>query len=160
MITLGERLDGIHIRVRVPGTEIEAELRDRTNVTIHFGRSVYEWLNEPHLEHYLATLARLLYTEWVRQYRAALSGSAVEVDVARHQEFFAAREQLTASGRSADGRVTISATGMQDFHVRIAPGTVRELGEREFVASTTGAVAAFLADQRAKIGELKERCFG
>ena len=162
MISLGERLDGIRVRVQVPGTEIGAELRNRTDVTLTFGRSVYKWLSESHLEHFLATLARLLYAEWLRQYRAALSESYLSAsgpETPQEREFLAAREKLEASGQSPDGRITISATGMQNFRVRIAPGTLRELREREFVASATEAVTAFLDDQRTKIGELKQQFF-
>lgn len=164
MTSLGDRLDAIHLRVRVPGTDIEAELRDRTNVTISFSDGGYEWLAEPGLEHHMARLARLLYTAWVRAYRDALSDafrSAMgDPPDQRERDFLAARAQLRECGASSDGRVTISATDMHEITVRIAAGTVRALSEREFVSDTGEAVAALLADRRAKVRELKLRYFG
>ena len=164
MRSLGDRLDAIHLRVRVPGTDIEAELRDRTDVTISFGDGGYQWLSERDLERYMASLARLLYTAWVRAYRdnlpdAFLSAMDGPPDQ-REQDFLAARAELREQGASGDGRVTISAADMHDMTVRITPGTLRVLSEREFAADTREAVTALLADRRAKVRELKMRYFG
>jgi hypothetical protein len=49
---------------------------------------------------------------------------------------------------------------MHDITVRITPGTLRSLPEAQFVADTREAVAALLADRRAKVRELKLRYFG
>lgn len=73
---LADRLDGIRVRVRAPGADIEAELRNRTDITITFGESVYEFADERGLERSLAALARLVYAGWLRQYRAAIDESA------------------------------------------------------------------------------------
>jgi hypothetical protein len=162
MSSLAERLDAIRVHVKVPGADIEAELRGRTDVTLSFGRSVYEWLNEANLERFLAALARLLYVEWTRQYRAALSEPFRDAGTAesqRDRDFLAERDTLEAGGTSTDGRITVSATGMHNFSVRITRGSLRELSEREFVAGTREAVVSFLDDQRAKVRELKLRYF-
>jgi hypothetical protein len=164
MTSLGNRLDAIHLRIRVPGTDIAAELRDRTDVTISFGDGGYEWLAERDLEHHLASLARLLHTAWVRAYRDALPDaflSAMDDPPDQHErDFLAARAQLREHGASSDGRITITAVDMHDITVRITPGTLRALSEREFVADTREAVAALMADRRAKVRELKLRYFG
>jgi hypothetical protein len=162
--SLGDRLDAIHLKVRVPGTDIEAVLRDRTDVTISFGDGGYQWLAERDLEHHMASLARLLYTAWVRAYHAALPDAFLSAMDApsdqREQDFLEARAQLREHGASGDGRIAISATDMHDIKVRITPGTLRSLSEGEFVADTREAVAVLLADRRAKVRELKLRYFG
>lgn len=164
MTSLGNRLDAIHLKVRVSGTDIEAELRNRTDVTISFGDGGYQWLAERDLEHHMASLARLLYTAWVRAYRGALSDASRSAmdgpPDQRERDVLAARAQLREHGASSDGRITISATDMRDITVRIVPGTLRALSEAEFVADTREAVAALLADRRAKVRELKLRYFG
>jgi hypothetical protein len=162
MSSLAERLDNIRLRVRVPGTEIEAELRNRKDVTISFGESVYAFLNERSLEQYLATLARLFYVGWVREYRAAISGTSIvvgEPESQQDRDFLEARSQMESAGASSDGRITISAIGMQDPEVHIVPGTLRELSEEQFVARTKEAVIALAEDYQAKIRELKVRFF-
>lgn len=162
MTSLGERLDSIHLRVRVPGTDISAELRNRTDVSVSFGPDVYPWLNERYLERYLATGARLLYTAWVREYRAALNDSFLDASYASEQhdrDFLAARDAIEVQGTSSDQRIAVSAVGMQDIRVRIADGTIRALNEQEFVASAKEAVDALLQDYLAKVRELKIRFF-
>jgi hypothetical protein len=54
---LAGRLDAIRVRVRAPGVDIGAELRDRTDITITFGESVYDFADERGLERALAALA-------------------------------------------------------------------------------------------------------
>jgi hypothetical protein len=162
--SLGDRLDTIHLTVRVPGTDIEAELRNRSDVTISLGDGGYQWIAERDLEHHMASLARLLYTAWVRAYHAALPDAFLSAMNAspdqRDRDFLAARAQLREHGTSRDGRIAISATDMHDITVRITPGTLRSLPEAQFVADTREAVAALLADRRAKVRELKLRYFG
>lgn len=159
---LGDRLDGIRLRARVPGTEISGELCNRKEISISFGSDSYPWLREPQLEGYLASLARLLCAGWQRESELALRDSFLDVDPpqdARSQGYERAREQLEASGSSADGRVTVSAVGLRNFTVHITPGTLRELAEHEFVARVREAATAFLADHMARIHDLKTEFF-
>jgi hypothetical protein len=158
---LADRLDRIHVRVRAPGAEIEAELRNRTDVTISFGESVYEFLNERGLERYLTSLARLLYAGWLREYRAAVDESAL--DIAPHdrrdRDFLDARSEIESSGASGDGRITFSAVGMQEMSVKIVPGTARELTEAQFAAQAKEAVTILIQDHLAKVRDLKVRFY-
>ncbi|HEV8558278.1 MAG TPA: hypothetical protein VGR06_18045 [Actinophytocola sp.] len=159
---LADRLDAISVRVRVPGTEIMAELRHRTDVTISFGESVYEFLDERGLERFLVSLARMLYAAWLREYRAAIADSALDVEPhdQRDHDFFDARSKIEASGSSAGGRIAFSAKGMQDMSAKIAPGTLRELTETQFTARAKEAVTALIQDHLAKVRELKTRFYG
>jgi hypothetical protein len=110
----------------------------------------------------MSSLARLLYVGWIREYRAALSHSFIEIGAPESQadrDFLAAREQMESAGVSNDGKITISAVGMQNATVRIAPGTLRELSEQQFVARIAEAVTALAEDHLAKVRELKVRYF-
>lgn len=160
MGALADRLDGIRVRVCVPGTEIRAELSERTRIDVSFGEGTYEWLHEGDLQHHLATLARLLVTGWMRDYRAALTANDLlpaPPEELRNRDYERARDELVASGASGDGRVTVSAIGLRDFTVRIVPGTLRELTEDRFRSCVGEAATAFLADHMNRIHLLKFR---
>jgi hypothetical protein len=162
METLADRLDRIRIRVQAPGSDMYAELRNRKDVTITFGPSVYEWLTEATMERLVAGMARLMYVEWLRQYRAALPDeflNAVGAESQNDRDYLAARAELESFGASADGRVALSAVGMLNVAVRIVPGTLRALDEHQFSAGVTEAVHALADDHQAKIRELKQRFF-
>jgi hypothetical protein len=156
---LAERLDNIRVQVRAPGAEIQAELSSRNIITLSFGESVYAFISERYLEHALASLARLLFAGWVREHRAAIADTGLNIDPKDQHDlrFRDERQEIRSSGESSDGRVRLSAVGMDDFTVRIKRGTVRELREREFVARVGEAASALLADYRAQVRELKKR---
>ena len=159
---LAERLDNIRVRVRAPGADIEAELSARNTITLSFGESVYEFIRERYLEHALASLARLLFAAWLREYRAAIADTGLNIDPKDQHDlnFRDERQEIRSSGESSDGRITLSTVGMNDFTARITRGTVRDLREREFVALVEEAAAALLADYRAQVRELKKRYYG
>ncbi|WP_244223578.1 hypothetical protein [Amycolatopsis circi] len=158
---LAERLDGIRVRVQAPGTEIEAELRRRTDIAVSFGESVYEFIDESALENALASIARLLWAGWQRQYRAAIDETELNIDAddLRDSNFFADRAQVEAVGRSSDERITISAIGMENFSVHVKPGTVREVPEEQFAAGASEAAAKLIQDFQSQVDELKKRYY-
>jgi hypothetical protein len=161
--THSERIDAIRLDVAVPGTEIRAQLRDRDQVTLSFGRGRYDYMRERDLEHHLATLARLLYTGWIRAYRATISETMLDSfdpESQTDQEYAAARDRLTSRGASGDGRITMTASGMREVTVKVAAGTIDELDENEFSDATREAVAALIADHLAQVEELKDLCYG
>jgi hypothetical protein len=154
-------LDGIRVRVRAPGADVEAELRQRTGITLSFGESVYDFINESALERVLASLARLLWAGWQRQYRAAIEETDLNIDAddLRDSNFFADRAKVEAFGASSDKRITITAVGMENFSVQIAPGTVREVPEDRFAANAADAATKVIQDFQAKVDELKKRYY-
>ncbi|WP_232376532.1 hypothetical protein [Amycolatopsis aidingensis] len=101
---LAERLDNIRVRVSAPGTDIEAELRNRTEFTLSFGESVYEFIDERALERALASLARLLYAGWQRQYREAISDTALNIDPEDQHDLDFRDESRAASPAMAESR--------------------------------------------------------
>lgn len=161
MADLAEKLDGIRVHVRAPGTEIEAELRQRTGITLSFGESVYGFINESALERVLASTARLLWAGWQRQYRAAIdeTGLNIDIDDLRDSNFFADRAKVEAIGESNDNRIMITAIGMENFSVHIKPGTVREISEDQFAASASEVAMKLIWDFQFKVDDLKKRYY-
>ncbi|MET0237969.1 MAG: hypothetical protein ABW224_25240 [Kibdelosporangium sp.] len=160
MESLADRLDSIRLKVQAPGSEIYADLRNRKNVSISFGESVYGWMKESTLERLLASTGRLLYVEWVRRYRAELDESFRHgPETQNDRDFVAARAAMESSGRSRDGRVTLSVAGMQNLEVRIVRGTIRALDEKEFSARVQEAVQDLADNYQANIRDLKLRYF-
>lgn len=162
MELLADRLDRIHLRVRVPGAPIYAELRHQREIGISFGQDTYRWTNEAQLQHALATLARLLSAGWAHEYTAALRDCGLEVvppPEVRARGYEEARDKIEAIGTSGDGRVAIVAIGLRDFAARIVPGTVRELSEQRFTACVREAATAFLDNHMAQIRELQRQYF-
>ncbi|MEV6640830.1 hypothetical protein [Amycolatopsis sp. NPDC051371] len=159
---LADRLDGIRVRVRAPGADIEAELRNRTDITITFGESVYDFADEHGLERSLAALARLVYAGWLRQYRAAIDESALDITPRdeRDHEFLDERSKIEAGGRSSDGRISLTCVGMQEIAVEIVPSTVRELAEEQFAVRAEEAVTILIQDYLAKVSALRKRFYG
>lgn len=161
MDDLGQRLDNIHVRVRAPGADIEATLRRRGDIDLEFSDSVYEFISERALEDALANLARLLWVGWQRQYRTEIDETGLDIDANDQHDlnFFTERKELEIEGRSEDQRIAITATGMENIVVRITPGTIRAVPEREFVASAKQAATRLIRDFQDKTGELKKRYY-
>lgn len=159
---LAEKLDNIRVRTRAPGIDLEAELRNRNEITIEFGESVYEFLDERGLERALGGLAKLLWAGWQRQYREAINETNLNIDP-KDQHDINFREEvnaLEASGESADGAVYLETVGMVEFVAEIERGTLRELDEDEFAARVREAAPLMIADFQAKLTEVKLRYYG
>lgn len=161
MTDLANRLDNIHVRVRIPGADISAELRNRTDITLEFAEGVYEFISEPILEGLLESGARLLFTGWRRQYLAAIdeTGLSIDADDQHDLNFMAERAEIEAFGRSADQRITVSTAGMKEFNVNLKPGTLREVSEAEFSDSIGRASAEMISDFQRKVSDLKIRYY-
>lgn len=162
MVELAERLDNIRVRTRAPGVDIEGELRNRAEITLEFGESVYEFIDERALEQALGALARLLHAGWQRQYREAINETDLDIDPNDRHDFNFQEEanSVEVSGESGDARVVLSTVGMQEFSAKIERGTVRKLREREFVARVTEAATVMIEEYRAQVDQLKVRYYG
>lgn len=162
MAELAERLDNIRVRTSAPGMDIEVELRNRSEFTLSFGESVYEFIDESALERALASLARLLYAGWQRQYREAIAETALDIEPDDSHDFRFQEESrgVESWGESGDGRVALSAIGMDEFTARIKRGAVRELSESEFAMRASEAATLLVEDYQAKMTELKVRYYG
>ncbi|WP_405164382.1 hypothetical protein OG203_04490 [Nocardia sp. NBC_01499] len=126
-----------------------------------FGESAYAFVDDSRLERALTAIARLLWVGWQRQYRRAIEYTDLHIDADDQHDlnFFAERAEIEAIGESSDERITISAIGMENFSVRIEPGTVREISEAEFRASAAEAATKLIEDFLTKVAELKKRYY-
>jgi hypothetical protein len=163
---LAQRLDRMRVRVQLPAAGIAAELHDRTEVDLSFAAGRYRRCSERDLEWQLATIAKLLWAQRMKEYYAALSeafGETITKESSpispRDQHFHAARADLLAEGASSDGRIYVTCRGMQTWTVRIAKASIRVLDEDEFAVRAREAAAALIADQFAKIRTLKDRFY-
>ena len=164
---LSSRLDSMRIRASVGGGNIVGELRDRTNVHLSFASGSYRRYNEWELERQLANLARLLWAGRMKEYYVAVSeafGESITREPGpvspRDTDYFSARDELVAEGRSVDDRIYLAVRGMQTWTVHIADGTVRTLDEYEFATQVREAAAELIRDQFRKIRALKDRYYG
>ncbi|WP_213452293.1 hypothetical protein [Rhizomonospora bruguierae] len=158
------------VEVRSPDQQITARVTNYTQVDVSFRPEAYDRYREDDLAH---QLARLGGTAWVayhrgrsEAYRRSQNLTAEELRAAERPptdpKQRAYEEELNAVegvGRSPDGAVRIDARGMTQWTVRIAPGTIRRLAERAFLAGLHAAVEGLFADRQMKIILLKSRYF-
>ncbi|HEY9474547.1 MAG TPA: hypothetical protein VIS06_11950 [Mycobacteriales bacterium] len=166
MGVLSDRLDGMRVRASSPDGMIVGELRNRTEVYLSFVDGTYRRYGKQALEDQLAGLARRLWAGRMREYYAAVSAAFGETirgespaTGQRDVAYYAARDDLVAEGRSADGRVYVATQGMRNWTVRIADGTLRALTEEEFAVRVREAAGELIRDQLGKIRELKQQFY-
>jgi hypothetical protein len=167
MADLRDRIHAIHARASSPDGAISAELRNRSQLTLSFAPGWYDRCDESDLERKLAALASLLWVDRMREYWKVRSDDAGERITGepkpispRAVRYRDERDALVARGRSADGRVSVSAEGMRNWTVKVAPGTVRGIDEYEFAAAAGQAAAELIQDQYQKIAALKLKIYG
>jgi hypothetical protein len=163
---LSDRLDSMRVRVASPDGMIIGELRNRTEVRLSFVSGSYRQYDTSTLEQQLAGLARRLWAGRTRKFYEALSEAFGETVTGesrpvspRDVAFHAARDELIAQGRSADGRVRVAVRGMRRWRVKITDSTLRTLSEEEFSARAGEAAVALIRDQLEKIRELKQQFY-
>jgi DNA-binding protein YbaB len=151
-----------------PGERLAGELRaDTAAVTLTFSGNSYYRYTEPELERHLEALARLLTVAWARAYWATISElngrtitSEPPADSEAEQRFRDLRDTMQVTGRSADGRLTITYTGeRKEWHVRIEPGTLAALDDSQFVACAHDATRDLFANHKATLLRLRVECF-
>ncbi|MCP2321998.1 hypothetical protein HDA40_000505 [Hamadaea flava] len=158
---VSEQLDQMVITAATPDGAMTAELYDRDQVRLRFPGG-YRWLDESRLPGQLEALARVLWARRMREYYEILSEDEDERRTAEPEpvtegqwEFVERRAQIVARGESSDGRIAISVRGMQEWTVRVQPGTLREYSEEEFAGTIRSVVTRLLDDQFRQITELK-----
>jgi hypothetical protein len=159
MGVLADQLSAIRVSASAPGGGVHAELRGFDEVEIYFSSDFYQQTDNRELGHRLEAVARLLWTAQERAQRRVRSelgaGGSDVPETTQDVAFFAARDQLTAVGRSDDDRITISVIGMREWQVRLADDTLRAYNERDFLAQLSVAVHRLIRDQAQQILRLK-----
>ena len=159
---LADQLDRMRVSADIARGAVVARVDGRTRVSLSFLPGVYQRADESELARELTNLAKLLWAARTREYYAIVSDVTGETRTQeahavnqRDVDFFAARDELVAEGRSFDDRIQITVQGMRSFRVRIAPGTLRTLTEEEFAERAGEAGSELVRDQLRKVRELK-----
>jgi hypothetical protein len=156
-----ERVEQMTVRVQAPSRSVSAQIRGRHDVSVSFAPGFYHRADEHEMETQLAQVGKLLWAARTREYNRIISDEHQQTiedsrpTSQRDFEFYDKRENLVAEGASADDRVRLSVRGMRDWTVAVAPGALRQLPEEEFAAQVAVAARELIADQVAKIRELK-----
>jgi hypothetical protein len=156
-----ERVQSLVLRVQAPSGSVSAEMRGRNDVVVSFAPGFYYRADEHEMQWQLEQLAKLLWAAWMREYQRILSDEHQQTiqesrPVSQQDyEFFEKRSNLTADGRSSDGRIHVAVRGMQEWTVQVAPDAMSTLREDEFLSQVAVAARELIGDQRAKIRELK-----
>jgi hypothetical protein len=162
---LADRLDGMQVRVAVPGGHVRAVLSGRTSVTLTFADGYYQRSTDDELQHDLEALARLLWAARTREYHRALEEAFSHPTLskpavgARDVAFHEARDRLVATGASDDGRIRIAVRGMRHWTVQVASGTTQALSEDAFVAGVRTAAGRLIRHQLDQMALLKDRVY-
>nr|WP_296067835.1 hypothetical protein [uncultured Actinoplanes sp.] len=160
---LAERLSLLSVEARSPDGGLTATARGHGDVRVSFAHDAYRGYRPPALARQLEALATLLWARYRRRYREIVQdwarrdpGDEPEPDDA-DREFQRRLERMHVAGRSALGRVTVRSRALVSWQVEIEPGAA--LTEREFLAELDSAVAALLADHRARLTLLTDAVY-
>lgn len=164
---LADQIDAMRVRASTPDGGITAELRDRDQLTFIFREGLYDLCDDGDLERRLALLANLLWVARTREYWRVFGEVTGDYSTggdkpvsARDADWRTERDELVATGSSADGRIKVRAVGMRRWEVNIRPGTVRALDERQFALAASQAAGELIRDQLAKVAALSHKYYG
>jgi hypothetical protein len=160
---LAERLNLLKVEAVSPDGGISAAARGPGDVRIGFTMDSYRRYRAAALVHQLEALATTLWVCYRRNYLEIVSSwtdrdeepQATDED----REFQQRLADLQVVGVSARGRVTVRSRALVSWQVQIVGEPVGSLTESEFVAEVGSAVAALLADHRAKVTLLTDAVY-
>ncbi|WP_143232254.1 hypothetical protein [Actinoplanes regularis] len=151
---MAERLGQVIAEARSPDGGLWASFRGSDDLQAGFAPGAYRRYSPADLERRLGALAAVLWARYRREYLevvAAWADSDADPEQnAEDRRFQQALEQLDVAGTSPARWVRVTSRALASWDFRLRPETLRVLPEHEFLAETTGAVTALLADHRAK----------
>lgn len=156
-----ERVEQMIVRVEAPSRSVSAQMHGRNDVSVSFAPGFYHRAAEHEMEAQLGQVGKLLWAARTREYNRIISDEHQQTIEEsrpisqRDVEFYSKRDSLVAHGSSSDGLVQLSVRGMRDWKVKVEPDALRRLREDEFAAQVAVAARELIADQQAKIRELK-----
>jgi hypothetical protein len=153
------------IRAVSPDGNITAEVRDRDQVDLRFAAGAFRSYDAARLANQLDQLAALT---WVRHRRecvevvALMHGKPADPRDARAEDevFRHGLEQLTLTGASADGIVSVRSRGLVRWQFQLHGDIPAAVPERAFTAAVRSAVDAVLADHRSQVVLLRDEVYG
>ncbi|MEU8236403.1 hypothetical protein AB0C12_43000 [Actinoplanes sp. NPDC048967] len=160
---LAERLRLVVAEAVSPDGYITAVARGPAEVRLDFAAGAYPRYRAAVLVGQLEALATTLWVRYRRQYLETVSSWADHDEEAattdNDREFEQRLAHLQVIGVSTHGRVTVRSRALVSWHVEIAREPVGSLTESEFLAEVGSAVAALLADHRAKVTLLTDAVY-
>jgi hypothetical protein len=162
---LAPQLSGMRVRASTPDGRLTAELVGRSELLLSFDGSYYYRTDERDLETQGATLCRLLWAGYVREFTRIIAdagGTAVDPHAAgdpKDIEYFQRLSTLTAHGDCGDGHLELTANGMRNFDVRISDGTLGLLSEEQFTQCASRATQRLIDDQLDQVLRMRMRLY-
>lgn len=150
-----------------PDGRVGVRIRGRSSLTVTLAPGYYDQVTETELSRQLTQLARLAFVQRTRAYyelRSRAFGRTVTRESssygARDLSFTAGRASIVASGSSPDGRIRVTAAGMESWTVDLEPGTLAAYDEAGFCAAVAAAGHDLVEDQFRQIRRLKDEIYG
>lgn len=160
---LAERLSLLAVEARSPDDCVSATARGAGQVRISFKRNAYRRYRAAALKRQLEVLATVLWVRYRQHYLEIVAAWADRDEESRttdeDRDFQRRLAALQVTGVSAHGRVTLRSRALVSWHVELAGEPVGSLTESEFLAELDSAVAALLADHRAKVTLLTDAVY-
>ena len=150
-----------------PDGRLSLRIRGRSTLTLTMAPGFYEQATESELARQLTRLARLAFVQRTRAYyelRSRAFGRTVTHESpsygARDLAFSTERATLVVSGASPDGRIRVTAAGMESWSVALEPGTLAAYDEAGFCAAAEAAGRDLVEDQFRQVRRLKDEIYG
>lgn len=156
----GRAMDAMHIDVSTPNGQLFASVRGWYDVHIGIYPGYAERVGDRETAHQLTQLVRLLCVARQRRYHALVEeylSPPPGPESARSRAFRERQDQTTVTGRSADGAVTFTTTGLSSFDCRLEPGSVDRLGSEGVAKDATEAANLAIWEWLSSIDDLKRR---
>jgi hypothetical protein len=160
---LAERLSRLVVEAASSDGKISATARGPGDVRIGFAPDAYRHFRAGVLARRLEALATALWVRYRRRYLEIVTSWADRDEqpepTDEDRDFQRQLADLRVTGVSARGRVIVRSRALVSWHVEIAGEPVGSLTESEFLAELDSAVAALLADHRAKVTLLTDAVY-
>jgi hypothetical protein len=166
MAAIEDDLRAIVVTATSPDGRIEGRVESLEYITVRFLSDSYEQYyrrrDAESLAHQWGRGATLMATAYQKARRAVMLAHGFERYTSlrppfssRHREYLERGATITARGSSPDREIQVTAVGLTDFHVSIAPEVVDRYEERKFLQLTESAMSDLRADHRRAHGALR-----
>jgi hypothetical protein len=156
---IADDLRAIVVTATSPDGRIEGRVESSEHLSLRFLHDSYEQYyrrrDAESLAHQLGRGATLMAAAYQKARREVMLAHSFErysarrtPFSARHREYLERGPEITARGSSPDQEIHVTAVGLMDFRVSIAPDVLDRHGERDFLRLADAAMNALRADHR------------
>lgn len=156
----GRAMDTMQVEVSTPNGQLFASVRGWYDLHIGILPGFAERAGDRETAHQLTQLARLLCAARQRRYHQLIEehlSPPVGPMSERARAFRERQDQTTVSGRSADGAVTFTTTGLTTFDCSVEPGSVDRLGSEGIAKDAAEAANLAVWEWLSSIDDLKRQ---